>query len=60
MSRPGVLWTRARAEGRLTRRLVRYWVFLSVSWIFGIGAYLYYGLFLHRNFSSFGAMTAWQ
>src|SRR5690606_4322106 len=41
-------------EGRHTRRLVRYWVFLSIAYLFGVGAYFYYGT-LHALFSSFSA-----
>jgi ABC-type transport system involved in multi-copper enzyme maturation permease subunit len=58
MIRPGVVWTIARAEGRLTRRLVRYWVFLAISWLAAIGGFLQYGLLLHRNFSAYGATFA--
>ncbi len=41
-------------EGRHTRRLVRYWVFLSIAYLLGIGSYVYYGV-LHAFFSSFSA-----
>lgn len=41
-------------EGRHTRRLVRYWVFLSIAYLFGVGAYFYYGV-LHALFSSVSA-----
>ncbi|MDX1387809.1 MAG: hypothetical protein R3344_01370 [Acidobacteriota bacterium] len=58
MIRPGVIWTIARAEGRLTRRLVRYWVFVSLSWVIGLVAFLWYGLGIHRNFSSYAASAA--
>lgn len=44
----------ARAEMRLTRRLVRYWVFLIISYLFGIGGYLYYSV-IHGLFSSHSA-----
>ena len=49
--------TVARAEIRLTRRLVRYWVFLILSYIFGIAAYFYYGT-IHGLFSSYSATVA--
>ncbi len=58
MIRPGVIWTIARAEGRLTRRLVRYWVFVTISWLIGIAAFLWYGLLIHRNLSGYGASVA--
>lgn len=32
----------AKAEGRLTRRLTRYWVFLVISYLLGILVFLYY------------------
>ena len=41
-------------EGRHTRRLVRYWVFLSIAYLLGILAYFYYGT-LHALFSSISA-----
>jgi len=41
-------------EGRHTRRLVRYWVFLAIAFLLGIGAYFYYGT-LHALFSSMSA-----
>ena len=58
MIRPGVIWTIARAEGRLTRRLVRYWIFVTIAWLFGVGTFLWYGLAIHRNFSAYGASVA--
>ncbi len=44
----------ARAEARLTRRLVRYWVFLALAFILVVGSYLYYA-FIHSFFSSYSA-----
>jgi len=41
-------------EGRHTRRLVRYWVFLSIAFVLGIVSYFYYGT-LHALFSSMSA-----
>ncbi len=47
----------ARAEMRLTRRLVRYWVFLVLSYLIGLVGYLYYAA-IHAFFSSFSASVA--
>lgn len=44
----------ARAEARLTRRLVRYWVFLGLAALMVAAAYLYYGA-IHAFFSSYSA-----
>ena len=44
----------AQTERRNTRRLVRYWVFLTIAYIFGLGAYLYYSV-LHAYLSAFSA-----
>ncbi len=41
----------ARAEARLTRRLVRYWVFMLLASLIGLVGYAYYS-FLHYQFSS--------
>ncbi|MBD3869676.1 MAG: ABC-2 transporter permease, partial [Acidobacteria bacterium] len=41
----------ARAESRLTRRLVRYWVFMLLASIIGLAGYSYYSA-LHYHFSS--------
>src|SRR5262245_25061084 len=41
-------------ERRHTRRLVRYWVFLAIAYLFGLGGYFYYS-FLHAFFSSLSA-----
>lgn len=46
--------TIAQAEKRLTRRLKRYWMFLLLSYVCGVGIYLYYSV-LHAFFSSFSA-----
>ena len=48
------IWAVARMERRHTRRLARYWVFLSIAYLFGIGGYLYYST-LHALFSSLSA-----
>jgi len=47
----------ARAEMRLTRRLVRYWVFVSLAVLVGAVAFAYYGL-LHYFVSAFSATAA--
>jgi len=41
-------------ERRHTRRLVRYWVFLSIAYLLGVGSYFYYSA-LHALFSSISA-----
>ncbi len=48
-----VMW----AELRLTRRLVRYWIFLTLALLSGLLIYLYY-CGLHAVFSSFSATAA--
>ena len=48
------IWAVATMERRHTRRLARYWVFLSIAYLFGIGGYVYYS-FLHAFFSSLSA-----
>jgi ABC-type transport system involved in multi-copper enzyme maturation permease subunit len=48
------IWAVARMERRHTRRLARYWVFLVVAYLFGIGGYVYYSV-LHAFFSSLSA-----
>jgi ABC-type transport system involved in multi-copper enzyme maturation permease subunit len=57
MIRPDVVLAIARAEGRLTRRLVRYWVFLALAWIIGAAGYLQYALG-HRQLSAYSATAA--
>jgi len=49
-----VIWAVARAEMRLTRRLVRYWVFLVIGYLIGLAGYFYYAS-LHAFFSSYSA-----
>jgi hypothetical protein len=41
-------------ERRHTRRLARYWVFLSIAYLIGIAGYVYYSV-LHAFFSSLSA-----
>lgn len=41
-------------ELRHTRRLLRYWVFLAIAYLIGLGSYFYYGT-LHALFSSLSA-----
>jgi ABC-type transport system involved in multi-copper enzyme maturation permease subunit len=48
------IWAVARMERRHTRRLARYWVFLAVAYLFGLGGYFYYSV-LHALFSSLSA-----
>ena len=48
------IWAVARMERRHTRRLARYWVFLAIAYLFGIGGYVYYSV-LHAFFSSLSA-----
>lgn len=48
------VWAVARMERRHTRRLARYWVFLAVAYLFGLGGYFYYSV-LHALFSSMSA-----
>jgi ABC-type transport system involved in multi-copper enzyme maturation permease subunit len=49
--------TIARAETRLTRRLVRYWLFLALSYLIAIIFFLIYSG-LHGAFSSYSATAA--
>ena len=58
MIRLDVILAIARAEGRLTRRLVRYWVFLVLAWGFGILGYVNYAFILHARFSAYSATVA--
>jgi ABC-type transport system involved in multi-copper enzyme maturation permease subunit len=48
------VWAVARMERRHTRRLARYWVFVVVAYLFGVGGYVYYSV-LHALFSSLSA-----
>jgi hypothetical protein len=48
------VWAVASVERRHTRRLARYWVFLAVAYLAGIGGYVYYSV-LHAFFSSLSA-----
>jgi len=57
MIRPGVVLSFARSELRLTRRLVRYWVFLALSYLVVLVAVLYYSV-LHSFVSSYSATAA--
>ena len=47
------IWAVARMERRHTRRLVRYWVFLSIAYLFGIGGYVYYSVLLSHVLLAF-------
>ncbi len=44
----------ARAEARLLRRLVRYWVFVVLAWLVGFAVYFWYS-FIHGFASSYSA-----
>ena len=57
MIRPGFVLGIARAEARLTRRLVRFWVFAVLSMILGLLAYLNF-YFIHRFVSGMSASAA--
>lgn len=57
MIRMKQILTVANAEMRLTRRLVRYWVFLAISYLIGLVAYFYYSV-IHGLFSSYSATVA--
>jgi len=48
------VWSIACAETRITRRLVRYWIFLSFSYLIVFVAFLYYS-FLHGSYSTYSA-----
>ncbi len=47
----------ARAEGRITRRLARYWIFLALAYLVGIFFFVQYSV-IHGLFSSFSATVA--
>ncbi len=57
MIRMQKVMTIARAEIRLTRRLVRYWFFLALSYLTAIIFFLFYSGF-HGAFSSYSATAA--
>jgi ABC-type transport system involved in multi-copper enzyme maturation permease subunit len=57
MIRPGIVWCVARTELRLTRRLVRYWIFMILSGLLGLAVYGWYSI-LHYQFSSYSATAA--
>jgi len=57
MIRPGVVLGVARAELRLTRRLVRYWLFVGLASLFGLLSYVYYAV-IHYFFSSWSATVS--
>lgn len=46
--------TIAQTEKRLTRRLKRYWFFVLLSYLAGLGIFIYYSV-IHAFFSSFSA-----
>jgi ABC-type transport system involved in multi-copper enzyme maturation permease subunit len=53
----GQVLTVARTELRLARRLVRYWVFVVLSFLLGLAGYFYYAL-LHMLASSWSASAS--
>jgi len=55
--RPGVLLGIARAEARLTRRLVRFWVFAVLATLMGMIGFLNF-FFIHRFASAMSASAA--
>ncbi len=55
--RKDVVLSVMRAELRLTRRLVRYWIFLTLALLSGLVIYLYYCA-LHAVFSSYSGTAA--
>jgi len=57
MIRLGTILGIARAELRLTRRLVRYWIFAVLASLLGLASYVYYGV-IHYYFSSWSATVA--
>ena len=48
------VWSVAQAEGRITRRLARYWIFLIISCLIILIAFIYYSI-LHGLFSTYSA-----
>ena len=50
MIRPGIAWCLARAEARLTRRLVRYWIFVTLATLGAVWIWVQF-FFIHRMFS---------
>jgi len=52
-----VLWAIMSAEMRMTRRLLRYWIFAVLAVTAGVGVFLYY-CGLHAFFSSYSATAA--
>jgi ABC-type transport system involved in multi-copper enzyme maturation permease subunit len=57
MIRPGIVWAIARAETRLTRRLVRYWLFVVLSTLVGTLNFLNLWV-IHHFFSANSASAA--
>jgi ABC-type transport system involved in multi-copper enzyme maturation permease subunit len=51
MIRPAMIWGLARAEARLTRRLVRYWLFVVVGLLFAAFQFGQF-MFIYKFFSS--------
>ena len=57
MIRPGITWCLARAEARLTRRLVRYWIFVTAATVMAAVSWGWF-FFIHRMFSWGSASAA--
>ena len=57
MIRPAMVWGVARAELRLTRRLVRYWIFVVIAALAAILNYANFW-FIHYFFSPYSASAA--
>ena len=57
MNRLKTILALARAEARLTRRLVRFWVFQTIALLIGVIIFLYYS-WLHFSFSTYSATAA--
>lgn len=57
MMRFDQVWGMARAEMRLTRRLVRYWIFLFLSFVLAVAMFAYHGA-LHYFASTLAASFA--
>ena len=57
MMRFGTIVALARAELRLTRRLVRYWVFAGLATLLGVASFIQF-FFIHRLFSAGSASAA--
>lgn len=57
MIRPGIVWALAQAEMRLTRRLVRYWIFVTLATL-ATGVTFGWYAFIHSQYSWVSASAA--